>query len=126
VTPDPDAIGGRPLDRFAQMQGVDLRMDIWTIDHWTGEPSNGAPMGHDALAWLTDDELPGLRLAHPRLPQLLRAVFDAHPRVSPFWDEAVAARRPQGFLGDLRLGRWTPRYRVASPEVGRNPRDHGE
>jgi 8-oxo-dGTP diphosphatase len=62
-------------DAFAKIQGVDFRMDIWTIDQWTGEPSNYAPEEHDALAWLTDKELQGLRLADPRLPQLLHAAL---------------------------------------------------
>jgi 8-oxo-dGTP diphosphatase len=63
-------------DPFAKIQGVDFRMDIWTIDQWTGEPSNRAPEEHDALAWLTDRELQGLRLADSRLPQLLHAALD--------------------------------------------------
>jgi mutator protein MutT len=63
-------------DAFAKVQGVDFRMDIWTIDQWTGEPSNCAPEEHDALAWLTDKELHGLRLADPRLPQLLHAALE--------------------------------------------------
>jgi 8-oxo-dGTP diphosphatase len=63
-------------DAFAKIQGVDFRMDIWTIDQWTGEPSNYAPEEHDALAWLTDKELHGLRLTDPRLPQLLHAALD--------------------------------------------------
>jgi len=63
-------------DAFAKVQGVDFRMDIWTIDQWTGEPSNCAPEEHDALAWLTDKELHGLRLADPRLPQLLLAALE--------------------------------------------------
>ena len=63
-------------DAFATIQGVDFRMDIWTIDQWTGKPSNCAPEEHDALAWLTDKELHGLRLADPRLPQLLPAALE--------------------------------------------------
>ena len=39
-------------------------------------PSNFAPAEHDALVWLTDKELHGLRLADPRLPQLLHAAFE--------------------------------------------------
>ena len=31
---------------------------------------------HDALAWLTHEELHGLRLADPRLPALLREACD--------------------------------------------------
>ena len=55
-------------DAFATIQGVDFRMDIWTIDQWTGEPSNCAPEEHDALAWLTDKKLHGVHLADPRPP----------------------------------------------------------
>jgi len=61
---------------FARVQGADFRMDIWLIDQWTGEPSNCDPLEHDALAWLTDAELQGLRLADPRLPQLLHAALN--------------------------------------------------
>ena len=63
-------------DAFAKVQGVDFRMDIWTIDQWTGEPFNCAPEEHDAQAWLTGRELHGLRLADPRLPQLLHAALE--------------------------------------------------
>ena len=66
-------------DPFAKVLGVDFRMDVWTIDQWTGEPSNHAPEEHDALAWLTDKELHGLRLADPRLPQLLRVALQGTP-----------------------------------------------
>ena len=63
-------------DPFAKIQGVDFRMDIWTIDQWVGEPSNCAPQEHDALAWLTQEELHGLRVADSRLPLLLHAALD--------------------------------------------------
>lgn len=63
-------------DPFAHIQGKGFRMEIWAIDQWAGEPSNCAPQEHDALAWLTDQELDGLRLADPRLPQLLLAALD--------------------------------------------------
>ena len=63
-------------DAFARLRGVDFRMDIWTIDRWTGEPSNCAPEENDALAWLSHEELHGLRLADPRLSPLLRAALD--------------------------------------------------
>lgn len=63
-------------ERFAHVQGVDFRMDIWLVDRWAGDPSNQAPLEHDALAWMTEDELSGLRLADPRLLQLLRAALN--------------------------------------------------
>ncbi|HET7325865.1 MAG TPA: NUDIX domain-containing protein [Nocardioidaceae bacterium] len=62
---------------FAHVQGADFRMDIWVIDRWTGEPDNRDSREHDALAWLTAPELAGLRLADPRIPQLLHAALDA-------------------------------------------------
>ncbi|MCU4187185.1 hypothetical protein K6U06_22675 [Acidiferrimicrobium sp. IK] len=31
---------------------------------------------HDALAWLTHDEVTNLRLADPRLPEVVRAALD--------------------------------------------------
>jgi 8-oxo-dGTP diphosphatase len=60
---------------FAAVRGRDFRMDVWVLDRWTGEPTNCAPAEHDALAWLTPDELGGLVLADPRLPDLLRAAL---------------------------------------------------
>ena len=68
-------------EHFARVQGVDFRMDIWLVDRWAGDPSNRAPLEHDALAWMTEDELSGLRLADPRLPQLLRAALNDQGRV---------------------------------------------
>lgn len=62
---------------FAHVNGADFRMDIWVIDRWSGNPVNAAPDEHDAVAWMTADELHGLRLADPRLPQLLHAAL--HP-----------------------------------------------
>ncbi len=61
---------------FARVQGSDFQMDVWLIDQWTGEPSNRDLLEHDALRWMTDKELSGLRLADPRTPQLLRRALD--------------------------------------------------
>ncbi len=66
-------IAGKP---FARVQGTDFHMDIWLIDQWTGEPVNRDPLEHDALAWMTDKELLGLRLADPRLPQLVHSALN--------------------------------------------------
>jgi hypothetical protein len=49
---------------------------IWENIQWTGEPSNCALEEHDALAWLTDKELHGLRLADPRLSRLLHGALE--------------------------------------------------
>ncbi len=64
-------------DPFAQLRGSDFRMDVWAVDHWVGAPINAAPEEHDALAWVTEQELHGLRLADRRLPQLLYAALSA-------------------------------------------------
>ena len=58
---------------FAAVHGADFRMDVWLIDQWDGEPVNLDPAEHDALAWVTSQELSGLRLADSRL----RALFEA-------------------------------------------------
>ena len=63
-------VTGQP---FARLHGSDFQMDIWLVDHWTGEPSNQDPLEHDALRWMTEQELSGLQLADPRLPRLLRS-----------------------------------------------------
>ena len=64
---------------FAQVRGTDLHMSIWVVDHWAGTPVNAAPDEHDALAWMTAQELTGLCLAVPHLPRLLDAALSAAP-----------------------------------------------
>lgn len=61
---------------FARFEGAGLRMDTWVIDRWAGEPANCAPLKHDALAWMTENDVAGLRLADPRLPQHVRAALN--------------------------------------------------
>lgn len=58
---------------FAHVQGPDFGMDVRVVDRWVGAPVDAAPKEHDVLAWLAADELHDLRLADPRLPQLIRA-----------------------------------------------------
>ncbi len=60
---------------FAQVRGADFRMDVWIVDEWDGEPANADPYEHDALAWLNDLEMAGLRLADSRLPALFEAAL---------------------------------------------------
>ena len=62
-------------DPFAQVRGADVRMDVWIIEQWEGEPTNANPDEHDALAWLTGSEMAGLKLADPRLPVLFTAAL---------------------------------------------------
>lgn len=60
---------------FAQVQGADLRNDIWIVDRWEGEPANFTPTEHDALAWLNHREMTALKLADNQLPTLFEAAF---------------------------------------------------
>ena len=62
-------------DPFAQVRAADFRMDVWIVDQWDGEPANADPDEHDALAWLNDIEMAGLRLADSRLPALFEAAL---------------------------------------------------
>lgn len=54
-----------------------LILDVWVVTTWSGDVTNLAPDEHDALRWVSLDELPHLRLAHPAyspfLLDLLRA-----------------------------------------------------
>lgn len=65
-------IDGAP---FAQVRGVDFRMDVWTVERWDGEPINAAPAEHDALAWLNHVEMAALELADDRLPAIVAAAL---------------------------------------------------
>jgi 8-oxo-dGTP diphosphatase len=71
-------------DPYAHLQGDDFNMDIWVIDRWHGEPANREPQEHDALAWLNHPELDGLRLADPRLAELVRVALDGFPMTRPY------------------------------------------
>ena len=41
-----------------------LRLHVFLVTAWSGEPWNAEPDEHDAIAWFTADELPQLTLAH--------------------------------------------------------------
>ena len=60
---------------FAQVRGEDLRIDVWIVDQWDGEPANVDPDERDTLAWFNDIEMAGLRLADSRLPALFEAAL---------------------------------------------------
>ena len=64
---------GEPVAHIVdpQGQGGGLDITIWVVTRWQGETVNRAPDEHDELRWFTREELPGLRLAHARLPDLL-------------------------------------------------------
>ncbi|MFC5382074.1 NUDIX domain-containing protein [Aquipuribacter nitratireducens] len=60
---------------FARLRGDDFVMDVWVLDQWRGEAANQDVEEHDALAWLTSDEMSALRLADARRPRLVRAAL---------------------------------------------------
>ena len=66
-------VAGKP---FARVRGDDFRMDVCVLDRWNGEPTNQDLDEHDAMAWLTAQEMGALRLADPRLPRLVQAALE--------------------------------------------------
>ena len=50
---------------IVEMADDELRLTVWRIDAWQGEPTNCSPDEHDDLGWFAPAELPGLALAHP-------------------------------------------------------------
>ena len=83
-------------ERFARVRGDDFRMDVWVLDRWSGEPTNQDPHEHDALAWLTAQEMGALRLADPRLPQLVRAALELPESTHPTSTPSSELERPPG------------------------------
>lgn len=54
-----------------------IRMHVFVVSAWRGEPRNLQPEEHDAVAWFTRDDLPGLTLAHPGYSALFQDVLGA-------------------------------------------------
>ena len=57
--------------------GLDDEVDqwIWLLDRWDGPVRNTAPEEHDALAWVSIDELSTRPLAHPAYLELLTGIL---------------------------------------------------
>lgn len=68
---------GEPLAHVVdpESQGGGLDIQFWRISAWAGEIINCAPDEQDELRWFSREELPELRLAHPRLVDLLERVL---------------------------------------------------
>ena len=49
-----------------------LRVHLFLVTQWDGEPRNLLPDEHDAVAWFTADEAATLTLAHADYPRLFR------------------------------------------------------
>lgn len=71
-----------PAEPIAHVQGPDLRMEVWLVDTWTGNPVNLAPDEHDDLGWFDLGQTSQLHLAHPRLLDLLTSVLDQPARTA--------------------------------------------
>jgi 8-oxo-dGTP diphosphatase len=50
----------------------DLRLAVYVVRDWEGDPANRAPEEHDAIGWFDEDGLGPLRLAIPELSTILR------------------------------------------------------
>jgi 8-oxo-dGTP diphosphatase len=50
-----------------------LRVHLFLVTQWEGEPRNLLPDEHDAVAWFTLDDAANLTLAHAEYPRLFRA-----------------------------------------------------
>lgn len=63
-----DVPAGRPWI-IEEFEGVEL--SLFVIDQWDGEIRNCAPHEHEAVRWVSLEELPQLELAHPLYRSLL-------------------------------------------------------
>jgi mutator protein MutT len=53
-----------------------LRVHLFLVTQWNGEPRNLLPDEHDAVAWFTVDDAAKLTLAHADYPMLFRDALD--------------------------------------------------
>ncbi len=57
---------------FARLRASDFDCRSWIVAEWVGTPANVSPGEHDDMAWWSLPAVPGLRLAHPDYPSLIR------------------------------------------------------
>ncbi|SDL63760.1 mutator mutT protein [Geodermatophilus siccatus] len=50
---------------LTRLEDGELRLSLWLVRAWDGDPRNLQPHEHDELRWVRAADLPGLRLAHP-------------------------------------------------------------
>jgi 8-oxo-dGTP diphosphatase len=67
---------GRPW-RTGAFEGIEL--SLFVVDAWDGEIRNCAPHEHEAVRWVSVEELPQLDLAHPLYRTLLADAMTAAP-----------------------------------------------
>jgi mutator protein MutT len=66
---DIEVVGER---RLARVREDDLRLSVFLVSRWDGQPHNAAPEEHDEVRWFAVGELDGLVLADPGYAPLLR------------------------------------------------------
>ena len=67
-----------PIDPpLATYDDGDLRMRVWLVRDWTGEPRNVEPDEHDKIAWFALAEARQLRLADSRYVDLIERACSA-------------------------------------------------
>ncbi|NEK58099.1 NUDIX domain-containing protein [Geodermatophilus sabuli] len=59
---DPREVDAEPVLRA---EDAGLRLSVWAVRSWQGEPRNLQPDEHDDLRWVSAAEVRLLRLAHP-------------------------------------------------------------
>lgn len=58
---------------WAVLEEGHLRLRVFIVDRWRGEPTNRASEEHSEIRWVGDHELGELRLAHSSYAALLRS-----------------------------------------------------
>lgn len=53
-----------------------LELNLFLIDQWAAEPHNASPEEHDAIKWVSIDDLPHLDVAHPSYVEMLRRALE--------------------------------------------------
>jgi len=74
-----------PLTRLhvpGDEQTEGLKLSVWNVRKWRGDPVNQRPDEHDKLGWFDVHDLDALALAHPSYHQLLRTVLAEQPNRS--------------------------------------------
>lgn len=60
-----------------------LRVHLFLVSQWDGEPRNLLPDEHDAIAWFTLEDAATLTLAHADYPRLFRDALRVAHEVDP-------------------------------------------
>jgi 8-oxo-dGTP diphosphatase len=58
----------------------DIRLWVFVVRSWRGEPVNAAPEEHELIGWFDVDELPTAELADARLATVIRSVVTGTPQ----------------------------------------------